>query len=72
MADVVERSRTDCSTTLPTHHPVNHTCDACSARAVYEVRLASGKNLIFCGHHTNRHMDALVVQGAVVFPLENK
>lgn len=72
MGSVADKLRTNDSVTLPSHFPVNHTCDACSARAVYEVRLASGKNLIFCGHHTNRHMDALVVQGAVVFPLENE
>ena len=71
MASTAEQSRTDRSAVLPPHLPVNHTCDACSAKAVYEARLASGKSLIFCGHHTNRHMDALVVQGATVLPLEN-
>lgn len=71
MASTAEQSRTDCSAVLPAHLPVNITCDGCSARAAYEIRLSSGKNLILCGHHTNRHMDALVVQGATVLPLEN-
>lgn len=71
MGSVADKLRPNDSVTLPAHLPVNITCDGCSARAAYEVRLASGKNLILCGHHTNRHMDALVVQGATVLPLEN-
>lgn len=71
MGRVAEQSQPDCSAMLPGHLPVNYTCDGCSARAAYEVRLASGKSLILCGHHTNRHMDALVVQDATVLPLEN-
>ena len=72
MASTAEQSRTDCSAVLPPHLPVNHTCDGCSARAAYEARLPSGKSLLLCGHHTNRHMDALVSQGATVYSLENK
>ena len=72
MASVAERLRSDGSAALPAHLPVNTTCDGCSARAAYEVRLASGNSLILCGHPTNRHMDALVVDGATVLPLEKE
>ena len=72
MGSVTEQLRSDSAVTLPKHLPVNYTCDGCSARAAYEVHLASGKNLILCGHHTNRHMDALVAQGATVFAMENE
>lgn len=71
MGSVADKLRTNDSVTLPEHLPVNHTCDACSARAMYEARLNSGKSLMFCGHHINRHMDALVTQGATILPLEN-
>ena len=72
MGSVADKLRPNNSVTLPEHLPVNHTCDGCSARAAYEARLPSGKSLILCGHHTKRHMDALVVQGATVLSLENK
>lgn len=72
MGGVAEQLRPNDSAALPVHHPVNYTCDSCSARATHEARLDSGKSLILCGHHTTRHMDALVTQGATVFTLENE
>lgn len=72
MGGVTEQVRSDDSVTLPAHLPVHFTCDGCSARAIYEAQLPSGKTLILCGHHTNRHMDALVTAGASIFPLENE
>lgn len=40
-------------------------CDSCrTAAAKVEVLLASGKSLLFCGHHASKHEAALKVQGA--------
>ncbi|HEY0003037.1 MAG TPA: hypothetical protein VGB74_21465 [Actinoplanes sp.] len=42
-------------------------CDRCSAAAKLEVTLASGGELVFCGHHANRlHLDILRVAERVV------
>ena len=35
-------------------------CDRCGAAAKLEVKLVSGGELTFCGHHANRHGDDLV------------
>jgi hypothetical protein len=35
-------------------------CDRCSAAAKLEVKLASGGQLTFCGHHANRHQEDIV------------
>lgn len=42
-------------------------CDGCSAQA-YSVAIKSGSpsDLMFCGHHTRQHMDALLNSGWVV------
>ena len=71
MASTAEQSRTDCSAVLPPHLPVNHTCDACSARAAFDVKLPSGGELLLCAHHARRHMDALTVQDAVLLQRED-
>lgn len=60
-----------CSAALPTNHPVNITCDACTARAAYDVTLPSGRGLLLCAHHARRHMDALSAQGAVLLQRED-
>jgi hypothetical protein len=71
MASTAEQSRTDRSAVLPPHLPVNHTCDACSARAAYDVKLPSGGELLLCAHHARRHMDALTAQDAVLLQRED-
>jgi hypothetical protein len=35
-------------------------CDRCGAAAKLVVRLTSGGELSFCGHHANRHHDDIV------------
>jgi len=34
-------------------------CDRCNAQAYVRVVLPGGTDLLFCGHHWNRHEDAL-------------
>ena len=34
-------------------------CDRCGAQAYVRVRLASGGELLFCGHHAREHESAL-------------
>lgn len=41
-------------------------CDGCSARAKYLIVLASGGELQFCGHHTERFRSSLKEQGATI------
>ena len=41
-------------------------CDACQARAKLIVTLASGKELLLCGHHAQQHGKTLKSQGAVL------
>jgi hypothetical protein len=46
---------------------VTERCDRCTAAAKLVVRLASGGELAFCGHHANRHHeDILRVAESVV------
>jgi len=71
MASVAEQSRPDCSAALPAHHPVNYICDACTARAAFDVKLPSGGELVLCAHHARRHMDALSAQDAVLLQRED-
>lgn len=71
MASTAEQLRSDCSAVLPPHLPVNYTCDACSARAAFDVKLPSGGELILCAHHARRHMDALTAQDAVLLQRED-
>ena len=71
MARAAEQLRSDCSAVLPAHHPVNYTCDACSARAAFDVKLSSGGELMLCSHHARRHLDALSAQDAVLLQRED-
>jgi len=71
MGGVAEQLRPNDSAALPAHLPVNYTCDACSARATFEVKMPSGRELLFCAHHARRHLDALTSQGAVVLQRED-
>ena len=41
-------------------------CDGCGAQAYVRVRLATGGELLFCGHHWGRHADVLRTQAAEV------
>ena len=41
-------------------------CDGCGAQAYVRVRLATGGELLFCGHHWGRHSDALLPQAVEV------
>jgi hypothetical protein len=42
-------------------------CDRCSAAAKLEVKLASGGELAFCGHHANRlHEDIVKIAERVI------
>lgn len=34
-------------------------CDRCGAQAYVRARLASGGELLFCGHHARQHLPAL-------------
>ena len=43
-------------------------CDAaCSGAALSVARWEWGGELMFCGHHTTKHREALVDQGATVY-----
>jgi hypothetical protein len=56
--------------TTPAAHPVPDTftcadrCDRCGAQARVRVPLAAGE-LLFCGHHSAQHADALTAALAV-------
>lgn len=39
-------------------------CDGCGAQAYVRVTLVAGGELLFCGHHWNRHSEALKPQVA--------
>lgn len=39
-------------------------CDSCGAQAFMRVRLRSGGELLFCGHHGRENAPALVAAGA--------
>jgi hypothetical protein len=41
-------------------------CDGCGAQAYVRVRLVTGGELLFCGHHWGRHSDALKAQAVEV------
>lgn len=41
-------------------------CDGCGAQAYVRVRLVTGGELLFCGHHWSRHAPALRPQAAEV------
>ena len=39
-------------------------CDRCGAQAFVRATLPSGADLVFCGHHGNKHRALLLVAGA--------
>jgi hypothetical protein len=41
-------------------------CDRCAAQAYVRATLASGAELLFCGHHANAHRPSLLVAGAAL------
>lgn len=41
-------------------------CDRCGAAATGRAHLASGGQLLFCGHHLKAHSDALIAAGAMI------
>lgn len=41
-------------------------CDGCSAEAKSLVVLRSGGELLLCGHHTDRHREALEAKGGLI------
>ena len=41
-------------------------CDGCGAQAYVRVRLATGGELLFCGHHWGRHSDVLLPQAVEI------
>lgn len=51
------------------------TCDACPADAKVQasvyIRMPSGGTVTMCGHHGERHRDALVAQGAEIIDMSH-
>lgn len=47
--------------TLPVTTPLSASdrCDRCGAQAYVRVVLASGQDLLFCGHHAREHEERL-------------
>lgn len=45
---------------------VQDRCDRCGSRAYVRATLATGTQLLFCGHHGNAHRPALLVAGAAL------
>lgn len=43
--------------TQPTPLTASDRCDRCGAQAFVQVRLTSGGELLFCGHHAREHID---------------
>ena len=41
-------------------------CDRCNAQAYVRIVLPGGTDLLFCGHHWNRHEDALRPQAVEI------
>ncbi|GGK17778.1 hypothetical protein GCM10010124_07930 [Pilimelia terevasa] len=41
-------------------------CDRCAAAAKLTFRLPTGGELVFCGHHANRHTEDILRAAAVV------
>jgi hypothetical protein len=42
-------------------------CDRCGARAQAVVIMKSERELLFCGHHTDKYQAALIGQGANIY-----
>lgn len=43
--------------THPSPLTASDRCDRCGAQAYVHVRLTSGGELLFCGHHARAHLD---------------
>ena len=41
-------------------------CDRCCAEAVAHVVMASGLDLVLCGHHAHKHELELIRSGAII------
>jgi hypothetical protein len=46
-------------------------CDQCGAQAFLVARMSSS-DLLFCGHHAARHLEALTEQGATIFDFRDR
>ena len=44
-------------------------CDGCRSpvRALFRVRLPSGRAIFYCGHHTTLYVDKLMELGAFIY-----
>jgi hypothetical protein len=47
---------------LETVPSMTERCDRCAAAGKLHITLASGGQLVFCGHHGNRHTDDILRQ----------
>lgn len=47
-------------------------CDRCPAAASTVAVMSGNRELLFCGHHTNKYRKALVEQGATLYSPEAK
>ncbi|HET8588011.1 MAG TPA: hypothetical protein VFM01_00145 [Nakamurella sp.] len=52
--------------TSPTALTAADRCDRCGAAAAVRVILASGGELLFCGHHAREHSERLSELAAIV------
>jgi hypothetical protein len=65
----VNRSRTlaqDARATPSRRRRDRERCDRCCAEAVVHVVMASGLDLVLCGHHAREHELGLIRSGAVI------
>ena len=53
-------------TTAPPALIATDRCDRCGAAAAVRVVLASGGELLFCGHHSREHLPKLAELSAVI------
>ncbi|MBO0843187.1 MAG: hypothetical protein J2O46_08375 [Nocardioides sp.] len=55
------RNEADVTTAVATSSPLTSAdrCDRCGAQAYLRVELASGGDLLFCGHHAKEHGEKL-------------
>lgn len=51
---------------LDTVPELSERCDRCAAAAKLTLRLPAGGELVFCGHHANRHTADILRIAAVV------
>ncbi|TXH45027.1 MAG: hypothetical protein E6Q90_02470 [Actinobacteria bacterium] len=53
--------------TQPTPLTASDRCDRCGAQAFVQVRLLSGGELLFCGHHAREHIDKVRPLAAEIY-----